>query len=80
MYPFCYVCGAESENVDDFNEHLEADHNWCSACSNKEYDTQEELIHHKINEHHFCRICQKYFASYSNLKYVGFPYPRSWIA
>ncbi|KAL4743402.1 hypothetical protein BDV11DRAFT_178176 [Aspergillus similis] len=52
---------------EELNEHLEYDHNVCTACD-RQFKTPGQLVQHDVDKHNMCQTCCWYFSSLSNLK------------
>ncbi|KAL3435051.1 hypothetical protein BDV09DRAFT_81993 [Aspergillus tetrazonus] len=65
----CSLCSSPTDypTKEELNEHLEYDHNVCTACD-RQFKSPGQLVQHDVDKHNMCQTCRRYFSSPSNLK------------
>jgi transcription elongation factor Elf1 len=64
----CNLCG-DSVAAAEMHQHKKSKHQVCTICRCV-YLNQAELDQHHINQHFFCKDCDRYFDSRNNIKQV----------
>lgn len=71
---YCGLCDRHFASNYSLNQHRRDSprHNICFKCEPElDFDDDDDLAEHKVNEHNLCRECYVFFSSWSNLKNVG---------
>ncbi|KAH7117329.1 hypothetical protein EDB81DRAFT_668295 [Dactylonectria macrodidyma] len=64
----CHICSSPPDfaTEDELDEHLEAEHNFCTICD-KQFDAPGKLAQHSGDKHNMCVTCRQCFNTPSNL-------------